>query len=145
MQLRERIIPNSKMADVNSNFNSAVETSLLELERLGMSRVLRKEKVKAISTLVIRTRFARSTKTYTTFTSCQNAACSNTFFFFFWRVDHALEGSMLWMSKYDFSRLFPTERSWHAYWFCMVFEFLVSMICSFPASRGLSSWETSAC
>ena len=40
-----------------------------------MSRVLRNEKVKAISTLVIRTRFARSTKTYTTFTSCQNAAC----------------------------------------------------------------------
>ena len=48
-----------------------------------MSRVLRNEKVKAISTLVIRTRFARSTKTYTTFTSCQNAACSNTFFFSF--------------------------------------------------------------
>ena len=46
------------MADVNANFNSAVEASLLELERLGMSRVLRKEKVKAISTLVIRTRFA---------------------------------------------------------------------------------------
>ena len=80
MQLRERIIPNSEMADVNSNFNSAVEASLLELERLGMSRVLRNEKLKATSTLVFRTRFARSTKTYTTFTSCQNAACSNTFF-----------------------------------------------------------------
>ena len=52
-----------------------------------MSRVLRNEKVKAIFTLVIRTRFARST--YTTFTSCQNAACSNTFFFF-WRVDALL-------------------------------------------------------
>ena len=137
MQLRERIIPNSEMADVNSNFNSAVEASLLELEQLGMSRVLRKEKVKAISTLVFRTWFARSTKTYTTFTSCQ-------YVFFFWRVDHALEGSMLWLSKCDFSRLFPTERSWHAYWFSMVFEFLVSMICPFPASRGLSSWETSA-
>ena len=58
-----------------------------------MSRVLHNEKVKAISTLVIRTRFARSTKTYTTFTSCQNAACSNVVFFF-WRVDYALEGSM---------------------------------------------------
>ena len=81
LQLRERIIPNSEMADVNSNFNSAVAASLLELEQLGMSGVLRNEKVKAISTLVIRTRFARSTKTYTTFTSCQNAACSNTFFF----------------------------------------------------------------
>ena len=83
MQLRERIIPNSEMANVNSNFNSAVEESLLELERLGMSRVLRNEKLKAISTLVFRTRyrFARSTNTYTTFTSCQNAACSNRFFF----------------------------------------------------------------
>ena len=50
-QLRERIILNSKMADVNSNFNSAVEASLLELERQGMSRVLRNQKVKAISTL----------------------------------------------------------------------------------------------
>ena len=59
MQLRERIIPNSEMADVNSNFNSASEASLLELERLGMSRVLRNEKLKAISTLVFRTRFAK--------------------------------------------------------------------------------------
>ena len=82
MQLRERIIPNSKMADVNSNFNSGVEASLLELERLGMSRVLRKEKIKAISTLVFRTRFARSTKNYTTFTSCQNAAIFQYVLFF---------------------------------------------------------------
>ena len=58
-----------------------VSVSLLELEQLGMSRLLRNEKVKGISTLVIRTRFARSTKTFTTFTSCQNVACSNTFFF----------------------------------------------------------------
>ena len=127
MQLRERIILSSEMVDINSNFNSAVEASLLELERLGMSCVLRNQKVKAISTPVIRTRFARSTKTYTTFTSCQNAACSNTFFFF-WRVDYALEGSMFWLSKCDFSRLFHTERSWHAYWFSVVFEFLVFMI-----------------
>ena len=136
MQLRKRIILNSEMADVNSNFNSAVEASLLELERLGMSRVLGKEKVKAISTLVFRTRFARSTKTYTTFTSCQNAACSNTFFFF-WRVDYALEGSMFWLSKCDFSRLFHTERSWHAYWFSVVFEFLVFMICPLIQERFL--------
>ena len=39
------------MADARTIFNSAVETSLLELERLGMLRVLRNEKVKAISTL----------------------------------------------------------------------------------------------
>ena len=84
MQLRERIILNSEMVDINS----AVEASLLELKRLGMLCVLRNEKVKAISTPVIRTRFARSTKTYTTFTSCQNAACSNTFFF---GLDYVLE------------------------------------------------------
>ena len=41
------------MADARAIFNSAVETSLLELERLGMSRVLRNEKVKAISTLAL--------------------------------------------------------------------------------------------
>ena len=41
--------------------------------------------------------------------------------FFFWRVDYALEGSMFWLSKCDFSRLFHTERSWHAYWFSVVF------------------------
>ena len=39
------------MADARAIFNPAVETSLLELERLGMSRVLRNEKFKAISTL----------------------------------------------------------------------------------------------
>ena len=81
------------MTDVNANFNSAVEASLLELERLGMSRVLRKEKVKAISTLVIRTRFARSTKANTTFTSAKILLVLVRFFFF-WRVDYALEGSM---------------------------------------------------
>ena len=53
----------------------------LELERLRMSLVLRNEKVKAISTLVIRTRFARSTKTYTTFTSCQMLLVPIRFFF----------------------------------------------------------------
>ena len=48
--MRERIILNSEIAVVNSNFNSPVEASLFELERLGMSRVLRNKKVKAIST-----------------------------------------------------------------------------------------------
>ena len=40
MQLWEKIIRNSEMAGVRAIFNSAVETSLLEL--LGMSRVLHK-------------------------------------------------------------------------------------------------------
>ena len=41
--------------------------------------------------------------------------------FFFWQVDYALEGSMFLLSKCDFSRLFHTERSWHAYWFSVFF------------------------
>ena len=91
MQLRERIILNSEMADVRAIFNSAVETGLLEL--LGMMRVLRNEKVKAISTLASGQDLLAVLKRYRTFTSCQNAACSNTFFFL-WRADYALEGSM---------------------------------------------------
>ena len=81
MQLRERSILNSEMADARAIFNSAVETSLLELERLGMSRVLRNEKVKAISALASGQDLLSVLKRYPTFTSCQNAACSNTFFF----------------------------------------------------------------
>ena len=81
MQLRERIILNSEMADARAIFNSAVETSLLELERLGTSRVLRNEKVKAISTLASGQDLLSVLKRYPTVTSCQNAACSNTFFF----------------------------------------------------------------
>ena len=80
MQLRERILQNSEMADVKAIFNSAVETSLLELERLGMSRVLRNEKVKAISTLASEQDLLVVLNRYPTFTSCQNAACFNTFF-----------------------------------------------------------------
>ena len=64
-------------------FNSAVETSLLELERLGgMSRVLRNEKVKAISILASRQDLFAVLKRYPTFTSCQNAACLVQYVFF---------------------------------------------------------------
>ena len=87
MQLRERIILNSEMADVRAIFNSAVETSLLE--SLGVSRVLRNEKVKAISRLASGQELLAVLKRYPTFTSGQNAACSNTFFF-----DYTLEDSM---------------------------------------------------
>ena len=41
-------------------------------------------------------------------------------FFLCW-VDYALEGSTFSLSKCDFSRLFHTERSWHAYRFTVVF------------------------
>ena len=117
----ERVILNSEMADVNWNFNSAVEASLLELEQLGnyVTCITQWESQSDFYT-GIRTRFAHSAKTYTTFTSCQNAACSNTFFFC-WQVDYALEGSTFWLSKCDFSHLFHTERSWHSYWFSVVF------------------------
>ena len=49
---------------------------------------------------------------HTTFTSCQNAACSNEFFL--WRVDYTWRKTF-WLSKCDFCRLFHTERSWHAF------------------------------
>ena len=45
---------------------------------------------------------------HTTFTSCQNAACSNEFFF--WRVDYTSEENVL-TEQCDFCRLFHTERS----------------------------------
>ena len=57
-----------------------------------MTRVLRNEKVKAISTLASGQKLLALLKRYTTFTSRQNAARSNIFFL--WRVDYALEGSM---------------------------------------------------
>ena len=41
-------------------------------------------------------------------------------FFLCW-VDYALEGSTFSLSKYDFSRVFHTERSWHTYRFTVVF------------------------
>ena len=89
MKLRERIILNSEMADLNSNFNSAVEASVLELDRLGMSRVIRNEKVKVISTLASQDKICSHAYSF----SCQNASCSKPSFFFFsgeyimlWRV-----------------------------------------------------------
>ena len=145
MQLRGRIILNWEMADVRAIFNSAVETSLLEL--LGMLRV----GVYRNSTLVSGQDLLAVLKRYPTFTSCQNAACSNTFFSL-WRVDYALEGFMFWLTKCDFSHLFHTERSWHAYCFPVIFEFLVGTICSlmqehflWPLSKGnaLSCGSTS--
>ena len=95
-QLRERIILNSEMADLNSNFNSAVEASVLELERLGMTRVLRNEKVKAIYFYIgIRTKFARTAKTYSAYTTFHaKMLLVPKRLFFFWLVDYALEGSM---------------------------------------------------
>ena len=95
MQLRERTILNSEMADLNSNFNSAVEASVLELERLGMSRVLRNEKVKAISTLASgQDLLALLKPTPPIPLFIPKGFLFQNVFFFFWRVDYALEGSM---------------------------------------------------
>ena len=121
MQLRERIILNSEMADVRAIFNSTVETSLLEL--LGVSRVLRNEKVNAISTLASRQELLA---VLTPLLPQAKMLLVPIGFFFF---DYTLEGSMFWQSKCDFSHLFHTERSWHAYWFPVVSEFLLGMIC----------------
>ena len=76
----------------------------------------------------IRTRFACSAKTLPHFYLISEC-CLFQYVFFLWRVDYAMESSMFWLSKCDFSRLFNTERSWHAYWFPVVFEFLIGMIC----------------
>ena len=43
-----------------------------------------------------------------------------TSFFLCW-VDYAWEDSTFSLSECDFSRLFHTERSWHTYWFTVVF------------------------
>ena len=79
MQLRERIIPNSEMEDVNSNFNSAVEASLLELERF-----LHWSSGQDLLVVPKRTPLLPHAKMLPV-----------PIHFFFWRVDHALEGSML--------------------------------------------------
>ena len=50
---------------------------------------------------------------HTTFTLCQNAACSNLFFLQW--VDHD------WANVHYFSHLFHTERSWRAYLFSAVY------------------------
>ena len=76
----------------------------------------------------IRTRFACSAKTLPHFYLISEC-CLFQCVFFLWLVDYAMESSMFWLSKCDFSRLLNTERSWHAYWFPVVFEFLIGMIC----------------
>ena len=55
---------------------------------------------------------------HTTFTSCQNAACSNNSFLFVWRLHYALEGNVLTDQMWFLPLIL--ERSWHAYWFSAV-------------------------
>ena len=79
---------------------------------------------------------------HTTFTSCQNAACSNKYFLF--RVDYAQEGSTFWLSNLC-CRLFHAERSWHAYWFsAVIVSCQLGMIDDFPSDErafSLTSFE----
>ena len=89
----ERVILNSEMADVIGILTLLSKQVFWNWSGWEiMSRVLHNEKVRAISTLASGQDLLTVLKTYTTFTSCQNAACSNTFFFC-WQVDYALEGS----------------------------------------------------
>ena len=56
-----------------------------------------------------------------TFTSCQNAACSNELFSLSGRL--CFGGKRFDWANMNFGRLlniFHTERSWHAYWFSLV-------------------------
>ena len=77
---------------------------------------------------------------HTTFTSCQNASSSNEFFL--WKVDYALEKSTLWQGKFDFCRLFHTERMWHAYWFSAVIVSCWHDLPSDARAFSLTSFET---
>ena len=70
----------------------------------------------------IRTRFAFSAKTLSHF-YLMRKCCLFQYVFFLWRVGYALEGSMFWVSKCDFSRLFNTEGSWRACSFPVVLNF----------------------
>ena len=81
MQLRERSILNSEMGDEERFLTLLSKQVFWNWNGLGMSRVLRNEKVKAISTLASGQDLLSVLKRYPTVTSCQNAACSNTFFF----------------------------------------------------------------
>ena len=81
------------MADVRAIFNSAVETSLLEL--LGMLRVLRNEKVKAISTLASGQDLLAVLKRNPTFT--MRKCCLFQYVFFLWRVEYS--GGFLVLTK----------------------------------------------
>ena len=136
MQLRERIILNSEMADARAIFNSAVETSLLA----GNVACVTQWESQSDFYTGIRTRFSCSAKTLPHF-YLMPKCCLFQYVFFLWRVDYALEGSLFWLSKCDFSRLFNTERSWHAYWFRVVFEFLVGMI--YPLMQENFLWPLS--
>ena len=122
MQLRERSILNSEMGDARAIFNSAVETCLSELEWAGNVACVTQWESQGDFYTGIRTRFAFSAKTLP---HCylMPKCCLFQYVFFLWRVGYALEGSMFWVSKCDFSRLFNTERSWRACSFPVVLNF----------------------
>ena len=105
--------------DRNSNFNSALVEILLGLEWPGMSHyyVLSKSKqflhwhqykicLQCWKGVGRPTRLLPHTK----------MLLDPNYIFFLWRVYYALEGYIC-----DFSCLFHTGRSWHAYWFSVVF------------------------
>ena len=128
MQLRERIILNLEMADARAIFNSCCRNKSFGIGAAGNVACVAQWKSQSDFYTGIRTRFAFSAKTLSHF-YLMRKCCLFQYVFFLWRVGYALEGSMFWVSKCDFSRLFNTERSWRACSFPVVFEFLVGMIC----------------
>ena len=101
-------------------FNSALEEILLGLEWPGMSHdLLHTEQVKAISTLASVQDCLQCWKGVgrpTRLLPHTKMLLDPNYMFFLWWVYYALEGSIC-----DFSCLFHTGRSWHAYWFSVVF------------------------
>ena len=133
MQLRERSILNSEMADARgggrqSDFELCCRNKFFVIGAAGNVACVAQWKSQSDFYTGIRTRFAFSAKTLSHF-YLMPKCCLFQYVFFLWRVGYALEGSMFWVSKCDFSRLFNTERSWRACSFPVVFEFLVGMIC----------------
>ena len=112
--LWERIILNSEMADAKTNFTLCCRKKSFGIGADGNVACITRQ---SDSYTGISTRFTSSPKTLHHF-YLMLKCCLFQYVFFLWRVDYALEGSMFWLSncKCDFSRLFHTERSWHAYW-----------------------------
>ena len=72
---------------------------------------------------------------HTTFTSCQNAACSKEFFSLVGTCRLCSGGLRFDWAKYViFSAYFElTKRSWHTYWFSAVKVVIVSWWCALPS------------
>ena len=67
---------------------------------------------------------------HTTFSSRQNAVCSNEFFHRWVKwVDYALEENVLAEQMWSLPLIFHTERSWHILIFCGYFGMIIALSC----------------